>query len=335
MRIYNEQELVASCITGDGAVAGLEARFAALLKGHFYCLSVINATSGLAALLRCLPSGKVITALFTSPATWAAIEHAGHEVVFSDIDPLSVCLSPQAIARDIAAKRLQAKDAIRALVTVNIFGHMSDLASLSRLAQEFGALLVVDAAQSLSTCVSNPDALTCADAVVFSLGPNKWLSCADGGLLAIKSHKRWQMLVETTQHATRQMLDLAHSMPNLCHYNYRINPHTALRACEMLEDIEARIERVRLQQANVIDKLQKRGAIQALPATDNTIFEPLTVIPRSRRRAATRFLNLPIPSQAGLAEKLDLSETLRQFRRRKQVWVGDICPEIDDRRRLG
>lgn len=312
------QDIIKAALLGDGVVYELEHRFAHLLHNRFRCLSVMNATSGLAAVLRCLPPGVIIAPLFTSPATWAAVEQAGHEVVFCDVDPVSVCLSPQAVSRHIETTRPQEKHAVRAIVTVNIFGHMSDLMNLSHFAQQLGAVLIVDAAQSLATCLSNPAHLSPADVVAFSLGPNKWLSCADGGMIAVKSPDLWADLVRSTQPIQRQMLDVPHKKVNPTHYNYRINPFTAHYALAGLQDIKQRCARYQAEQSAIIAELAGCEAIEPVPNNSHLVFEPLTAI-ALKRLDGYCLGDLPLAAPSSLADELALPETVRQLCHRKVI----------------
>lgn len=299
-------------LTGDGVVRELEHRFAELLEGRLRCLSVVNATSGLAAVLSGLPKGRVLTTLFTSPATYAAIRHSGHDVTFCDIDPISLCLSPTAVQREINSD-------VRAIVTVNIFGHWSDLAALRQLAGDIGGLLILDAAQSLATCLSNPEYTNLADVTVFSLGPNKWMGAPDGGLLAVRSPHLWETLVLATQHELRQILDVPEQALNFEHFNYRINPYTAAEVLTGLQDIERKIANLRQDQQKLLKQLTIREDIEPLPSEIDIIFEPLTVLPIGTKLKHWNLHNLPIPARLQVAQEYRLSETLRQFQNRKVV----------------
>jgi dTDP-4-amino-4,6-dideoxygalactose transaminase len=301
-----------SYLSGDGVILKLEQRFTLLLEGRLYCLSVINVTSGLAAILSCLPKGRVVTPMFTSPATDAAIKHAGHNITFCDIDPVTLCLLPQAVQCELDSD-------VRAIVAVNIFGHQSHLQALRQLADDLEALLVLDAAQSLATSLSNPELTSLADAVVFSLGPNKWIGCADGGVIAVKAPGLWDELVLNTQHEYRQILDVPDRPPNLDHFNYRINPHTAAQALIALDAIEAEIAHVRQEQRRLIDQLVSTEAIEPLPDDENIVFKPLTALPRYSEIDGWTLYDLPIPARLTMASKYDLPETYRQFRYRKLI----------------
>ena len=297
-----------AALTGD-AVLALEERFNELLGQYFSCLSVANATCGISATLRCLPPGKVLTPLFTSPATIAGIKHAGHKVVFCDVDPISACLSPTSVHRHLCSE-------VRAIVCVNVFGHQGDLKELRKLANEVDSgLLIVDAAQSLGTALLDPGYLK-ADVVVFSIGPNKLLSCPDGGIIAVKKRELWEKLVRMTQHVLRQILEVGE--PNFEHFNSRMNPYSAQQALVGLQDIKERIAAQHNKQRHIIAQLNDQNNHDALPANDNVIFEPLTILPRGEIKGF-ELCELPLPNQEVLAEKHDLPETLRQFRFRKTL----------------
>ena len=301
-----------SALTGDGAVFELEQRFAELLDNRPLCLSVINATSGLAALLCGLPRGRVIAPLFTSPATYAAIHHAGHEAVFCDIDSQSLCLPPEAVKSKLGQD-------VRAIVTVNIFGHMSHLSELRELADRFGAMLILDAAQSLGTCLKNPQQTCLADAAVFSLGPAKWLGCPDGGMVAVMGEELWEQLVRKTQHTYRQVLDVPAQAPDYEHFNYRINPHSAALALAGLQHITSEINQVHQKQQRLLVELNRCGLFEAQPGASEVIFEPLTALPLEPDGHAVTLYDLPIPALLQAAQLDDLPETWRQLRYRKVI----------------
>ena len=302
----------AGALTGDGVVGELERRFTALLHGKLRCLSMINATSALAPPLSCLPRGRIIAPLFTSPATYAAIRHAGHEAVFCDIDPVSACLSP------FEAERRLDRD-VRAIITVNIFGHPGHLIRLRELARGTGAMLIVDAAQSLGSCLGNPESVCLADAVVFSLGPAKLTGCADGGMVAVREAELWEQLVLKTQHTYRQMLDVPARAPDFEHYNYRINPHSAARALHQLKYVGEKLARIRKRQQRLISRLERCGQFEPLPHSPGILFEPLTALPLKEEVEGWVLHELPIPDRLQAVVEHQLPETLRQFRYRKVV----------------
>lgn len=307
----------AGALTGDGVVGELEWRFATLLDGKLRCLSMINATSALTALLSCLSRGRIIAPLFTSPATYAAIRHAAHEALFCDIDPVSACLSPPEVERRLDRD-------VRAIITVNIFGHQGHLIRLRELARSTGAMLIVDAAQSLGSCLGNPESVCLADAVVFSLGPAKLTGCADGGMVAVREIELWEQLVQKTQHTYRQILDVPARAPDFEHYNYRINPHSAARALRQLKDVTEKLARIRKRQQRLLSRLERCGQFEPLPHSPGILFEPLTALPLNSEPNGWILNELPIPARVQAAVEYQLPETLRQFRYRKLVLPAKI-----------
>lgn len=108
----------------------------------------VGVASGLDALeigLRCAgvqPGERVLTTPLTAFATTLAIVRAGGEPVWCDVDESG------GLDLDRAETALRSDPSIGALLPVHLYGHPLDLGELRRLADEHGAALVEDCAQS-------------------------------------------------------------------------------------------------------------------------------------------------------------------------------------------
>ena len=120
-------------------------------------------------------SGEVITTPFTFVATAHAIVRAGAQPVFADIDPETLCLSPEAAERAITPRT-------RAIVPVHVYGNPCDIAGFQRLSDKHGIKIIYDAAHAFGI----PSLATAGDASMFSFHPTKLFHSAEGGLLVFR-----------------------------------------------------------------------------------------------------------------------------------------------------
>jgi dTDP-4-amino-4,6-dideoxygalactose transaminase len=135
----------------------------------FYGLSALNIG----------PGDEVITSPFTFPATIEAILRTGATPVLADIDPETLCLSPELCAAAITGRT-------RALLPVHLFGNCADLNRLTGLAQQHNLLLIEDAAQALGAEYQGKKLGSFGAAAAFSFYPTKNLGAlGNGGALVI------------------------------------------------------------------------------------------------------------------------------------------------------
>ena len=132
-----------------------------------------------------IASGEVITTPFTFVATAHAIVRAGATPVFADIDPDTLCLSPEAAEKLITPRT-------KAIVPVHVYGNACDVAGFRRLADKYGVKIVYDAAHAFGV----PSLATCGDISMFSFHPTKLFHSAEGGLLVFQDSALQEKLFE-------------------------------------------------------------------------------------------------------------------------------------------
>ena len=114
----------------------------------------IGVASGTDALLLSLmalevqPGDRVITTPFTFFATGGVISRLGALPVFIDIDPVTYNLDLSKL-EDYLRKNGGRADSPRVVMPVHLYGQMTDMEALMRMAQEHGLRVVEDAAQAL------------------------------------------------------------------------------------------------------------------------------------------------------------------------------------------
>jgi len=152
-------------------VERFETLFARTL-GVAHCVGVNSGTDAIILALKGLgigPGDEVITTPFTFIATAEAIVRAGARPVFADVEPGSLCLSPDASAAAITPRT-------RAVLTVHIFGHCGDFGGLIDLCRARGIHLVEDACQAVGSIWLGRHLGTVGAAGAFSFYPTKNLS---------------------------------------------------------------------------------------------------------------------------------------------------------------
>lgn len=124
---------------------------------------------------------EVITAPLTAGYTALGIRLAGGIPVFADIKPGDYTIDPQSIEDRITPRT-------RAIVPVHLYGRMSDMASISSIAEKHGLVLIEDAAQAHGARLDGRAAGSFGDAAAFSFYPTKNLGgFGDGGIVTSRN----------------------------------------------------------------------------------------------------------------------------------------------------
>jgi dTDP-4-amino-4,6-dideoxygalactose transaminase len=136
-------------------------------------VGVANGTDALVLVLDALeigPGDEVICPAFTFYATAEAIARRGATPVFADVDPRTLNLDPEDVARKITSQT-------RAIMPVHLFGRPAATEELA----SFGLPVIEDAAQAFGA----PGVARSGTIATYSFYPTKNLFClGDGGLVA-------------------------------------------------------------------------------------------------------------------------------------------------------
>jgi dTDP-4-amino-4,6-dideoxygalactose transaminase len=157
-------------------VGAFEREFAEYV-GAEHAIGVANGTDALTIALRAMgvgPGDEVVVPSFTFYASAEAIPPTGATPVFCDVDPDTMCVTPETVKAALSPRT-------KAVIAVHLFGNVAPVREIEAL----GVPVLEDAAQSAGSVseAGRPGAL--GTAATFSFFPSKNLGCfGDGGAIA-------------------------------------------------------------------------------------------------------------------------------------------------------
>jgi len=231
-----------SHLAGLGAVQAFERRLASEY-GMRYALAMPSATTGLLALGLAL--GLRGAEFVTTPLTWGGSLGSwlaiGARPRFADVDRDTLTLDPSLLATGRSRRT-------RAILAVDLFGQPCDDEALRRVADEAGAWLVVDGAQSFGARRAGRASGRFAHALVLSFTAGKPLDVGEGGAVLTDDPEIYAKLVWHSQHPERQKLELGLGATNEFAINGRMAPAIAEQA---LARVDASLATVAARRAAV------------------------------------------------------------------------------------
>ncbi|HYU08055.1 MAG TPA: aminotransferase class I/II-fold pyridoxal phosphate-dependent enzyme [Gemmatimonadales bacterium] len=172
-----------AAVAHNGGSARAEEHVVELLKERYSAMAVLLTESGTAALtaalhgaLRDRPGAAVALPAYACYDLATAAEGAGVSVFLYDVDP-------HTLAPDLAQLRAALNQGAAAVVVVHLYGYPVDLAQVSAVAAETGAVVIEDAAQAAGAVVKDRPAGTQGSLTVLSFGRGKGLTGGSGGAL--------------------------------------------------------------------------------------------------------------------------------------------------------
>jgi dTDP-4-amino-4,6-dideoxygalactose transaminase len=175
-KLVNES-LASGWLTTGPKVTTFEQKIAKYSKVK-YAAAVNSATAGLQLALASLGATgrQVITTPFTFVATIEAILAAGAEPILADIDPVTLNIDPDSVARLIGKETA-------AVLTVDIAGYPAEYNQLRRICRENRLKLVSDTAHAFGARYRGKTIPQLTDASIYSFHSTKNLTCGEGGMV--------------------------------------------------------------------------------------------------------------------------------------------------------
>lgn len=192
----------------QGPVIELFEQAIANYVGAKYAVAVSSGTAALhlgAIAAGIGPGAKLVTSPITFIASANAGLYAGGDVVFADIDPLTVNMSPSHLE-----KVLQADPAIKVIVPVHFAGLPCEMSAIKSLADAAEAVIIEDAAHALgSTYPDGKRVGSCVNSLmtIFSFHPVKAIAAGEGGMITTNDENIYRKLLRLRSHGINKLND--------------------------------------------------------------------------------------------------------------------------------
>ena len=197
--------------------------------GVKHAIAVNNGTAALHTALFAAGIKKgdeVITSPFTFVATANAILMCGAKPVFVDINPETYNIDSSKIKSAITKKT-------KAIIPVDLYGHIADVSELESIAKEHKLKLIFDAAQSVAAEFNGKKSGSFGDVTSFSLYATKNLMCGEGGVVTTNNDKIAKIARQFRNHGQGEQYEYIQMG-----YNYRMTNISAAIALSQLQRLE-------------------------------------------------------------------------------------------------
>jgi len=181
-----------------------------------------------------LKNNEVILPSLSFVSTAHAVTYNGGKIVFSDIDPKTLCMDPNDVKQKITNKT-------KAIIPVHFGGMPSNLTELKKIAKTYNLTLIEDAAHAAGASFNGKKIGSHGDMVCFSFHPIKNLAMPTGGLISINdtNHKkiRKKLLARRWCGITDKM-DVNYNVKEIG-WNYYMNEFSAAIGLTQLKKLDS------------------------------------------------------------------------------------------------
>lgn len=255
------EALRSGCLSRNGGtmVKELERSFASALgmKHAVACSSGTSAVHLAVAALDINPGDEIIVPPITDIGSILPILWQNAIPVFADVDPQTMLLQPESVAKAITPRT-------RAIIAVHLAGASCDLDELLLISRKHGVALIEDCSQAY--WAENRGRLigTMGDIACFSLQQSKHMTCGEGGLIVTNNDSYAQRCLLFADKAwPRDSGELGSKRFLFLSQNYRMNELSGAVALAQLSKVRGTVERRRRSAAKLSSLIDGLAGVHA------------------------------------------------------------------------
>ncbi len=195
--------------------------------GAKYCVVFNSGTSALHAALLAYDikeGDEVIVPSFTFIATANAPLFVGAKPVFADIEEETYGLDPEDVKEKITEKT-------KAIIPIHYGGCSCLIRELKEIAEDYGLILIEDAAESFGARIGDKKVGTFGDSAMLSFCQNKIITTGDGGAIVTNAKRIYEKLKLIRSHGRLETSNFFSSTEYMDYvtlgYNFRMSNITA------------------------------------------------------------------------------------------------------------
>lgn len=215
--------------------------------GRKYVVALSSGTAALHLGLLAIGVGEgdlVLTSSMTFAATTNAIVYTGAEPIFVDCEE-SGNMDPDLLEKAFAELKAEGKE-VKAVVPVDLLGKVVQHEKIKKIADEYGAVVLSDAAESLGAIRNGKSAAAYGVAAAVSFNGNKIMTTSGGGALLTDD----KAIADKVRYlATQARQPVVHYEHTDVGYNYRLSNILAALGRAQLSRLDKMIERRRQHRA--------------------------------------------------------------------------------------
>jgi len=203
----------------------------------------------------------VICSDFTFAASAYPIVYQGAEPVFIDSNSETWNMDPDLLRVTLAA--MARRSALpKAVIVVDLYGQCADYDPIIEICEEYGVILIEDAAEALGAKYKNRNAGTFGAVSIYSFNGNKIITTSGGGMLSSSDEE----LIGRSRFLSTQARDPApHYQHSTIGYNYRMSNVLAAIGRGQLLVLDDRIKRRREIFDRYVENLRGIPGIDFMP----------------------------------------------------------------------